>query len=209
MILLTPKNCKNIIGINPEEVSYFELKKGSTLFSGEENPKEAILVEIIMKDGKKLNFFYGFDDMLSRNKCFSELKNLKIEEIIKILNATQFLKKSKAGRPIDSDEILKSWEVLATRLEIKDFSKKVSMLIEGKNSEEMRKILAENLVKYSNCKTKKEFIRKLTNKKNLIDGIIELLPNLIIKYSGTTTLERHFSSPILKQFKILNATQKL
>ena len=91
MILLTPKNCKNIIGINPKEISYFELKKGSALFSSEENPKEAILIEITMKDGEKHNVFYSFDDKESREKCFSELKNLKIEEIINILNATQKL----------------------------------------------------------------------------------------------------------------------
>lgn len=97
MILLTPKNCKNIIGINSQEVSSFELKKGSTLFSSEENPKESISIEIIMKDNKKYNVFYSFYDKiykeprLSRDKCFSELKNLKIQEIIEYLNDTQRL----------------------------------------------------------------------------------------------------------------------
>lgn len=103
MILLTPKKCKGIIGINSKEVSYFELGKGLTLFFGEENPKESISIEIIMKDKTKHNVFYGFDNKESRDKCFSKLKEedgsrlpmLKtwdiFKEVIQILNATQRL----------------------------------------------------------------------------------------------------------------------
>jgi len=91
MILLTPFNYKNIIGVNPEEVSYFKLRKGSALFSQENLPKETITVSIKIKSEKRFNVFYSFADKESRDKCFSELRNLKIEEIIKILNATQRL----------------------------------------------------------------------------------------------------------------------
>lgn len=100
MILLTPKKCKDIIGINPEEVSYFELKKIPVLFCSEKNPKEAILIEITMKDKKTHNVFYSFDDKESRDKCFLELKKEDgsrlpksttwdiFKEVIQILNAT-------------------------------------------------------------------------------------------------------------------------
>lgn len=100
MILLTPKNCKEAIVINPEEVSSFELRKG-LIFNCEENPKEAIFISTTMKDGKKYTASYGFDNKQSRDKCFSELKEKDghrlpkssawgiFEEIISILNATQ------------------------------------------------------------------------------------------------------------------------
>lgn len=86
MILLNPFNCKNIIGVNPEEISYFELQKGSTSFR-EENPKEAILISITMKDGKKYNVFYSFYKKEHRDKCFLKLQLLnQFKKIIKILN---------------------------------------------------------------------------------------------------------------------------
>lgn len=101
MIILNPKKCQNPIGINPKEVSSFQLKKNSVVFPKEENPKEAILISIIMKDGEKYNVFYRFDNKESRDMYFSALKEEDgsrlpksstwgiFEEIIKILNDTQ------------------------------------------------------------------------------------------------------------------------